>query len=184
MDSDRERLRAILLEKSYQKRLVTLTSGRVSDFYIDCKQTTLSAEGAYLAGKVMFEYIRRVTSKIRGVGGMTLGADPLVSAISVISYIAGEPIPAFIIRKEPKKHGTASWIEGKGNLFPGAMVTIVEDVVTTGGTLLKAIERAEAEGLKVAQVLTLVDRQEGGKECLEDRGYNLEAVFLRKDLAG
>lgn len=183
MENERERLKEILLEKSYQKREVTLTSGRTSNFYIDCKQTTLSAEGAYLVGKIMFEYIRKAQMKIKGVGGMTLGADPMVAAVSVMSYIAGEPIPAFIIRKEPKKHGTTSWLEGKNNMEAGCPVTIIEDVVTTGGTLLKAIERTEAEGLKVAQVLTLVDREEGGKEFLKEHGYDLEAVFVRRDLA-
>ncbi len=182
MDHDRERLKTILIEKSYQRRAVVLTSGRTSDFYIDCKQTTLSAEGAYLIGKVMFERIRQSAVKVQGVAGMTLGADPIVTAIAVESYIAGEPIPALIIRKEPKKHGTASWIEGKNNLPPGASVTVVEDVVTTGGTLVKAIERAEAEGLKVVQVLALVDRNEGGKELLKKQGYDLEAIFTREDL--
>jgi len=192
MDNEKERLKAILIEKSYQKRKVVLTSGRESDFYIDCKQTTLSAEGAYLVGKVMFERIRschrqirpgeQAPVKVQGVAGMTLGADPMVAAIAVASHIAGNPIHALIIRKEPKKHGTASWIEGKNNLPVGAAVTIVEDVVTTGGTLLKAIERAEAEGFKVVRVLALVDRNEGGRELLKEKGYDLEAVFTREDL--
>ncbi|MDD5153275.1 MAG: orotate phosphoribosyltransferase [Desulfovibrionales bacterium] len=182
MDNEKERLKAILIEKSYQKRKVVLTSGRESDFYIDCKQTTLSAEGAYLVGKVMFERIRKAPVKVQGVAGMTLGADPMVAAIAVASHIAGNPIHALIIRKEPKKHGTASWIEGKNNLPVGAAVTIVEDVVTTGGTLLKAIERAEAEGFKVVHVLALVDRNEGGRELLKEKGYDLEAVFTREDL--
>lgn len=184
MDKDRERLRAVIIEKSYRKRQVTLTSGRVSDFYIDGKQTTLCAEGAYLVGKVMFDLIKKSPVKAEGVGGMTLGADPMVAAISVVSYLEGDPLQAFIIRKEPKGHGTASWIEGKQNLPPGAAVAIVEDVVTTGGTLLKAIERAESEGLKVVQILALVDRNEGGRELLREKGYELNSVFVRQDLTG
>ena len=113
---------------------------------------------------------------------MTLGADPLVTAVSLVSYLANMPIPAFIVRKEAKGHGTGNSIEGKSNLRPGARVALVEDVVTTGGTLLKVIERVEAEGFVVGLVATIVDRQEGGAEVLAACGYPLKAVFTREQL--
>jgi orotate phosphoribosyltransferase len=176
------RLRQILFELSYREGTFKLTSGRESDFYIDCKQTTLSAEGAYLCGRLIHNYVLQSGTRILGVGGMTLGADPLVTAVSMISFLEGKPIPAFIIRKEPKGHGTGSWIEGKANIPLGSNVALVEDVVTTGRTLIKAIERTEAEGFKVAQVLTIVDREEGGKLTLENAGHDLISLFTRTDI--
>jgi orotate phosphoribosyltransferase len=179
--TERERLKSIILERSYREGTFTLTSGRTSDFYIDCKQTTLSAEGAYLCGRLFFEQIKKVPGII-AVGGMTLGADPLVTAISVVSYLERAPIPAFIIRKEPKGHGTGSWIEGKSNIPAGSLVALVEDVVTTGGTLVKAIERTRQEGFEVGAVLTLVDREEGGADTLKKHGFDLAAIFTRTEL--
>jgi orotate phosphoribosyltransferase len=177
-----ERLRQIIIELSYKEGTFKLTSGRESDFYVDCKQTTLSAEGAFLCGELLHKQIAQSKIRITGVGGMTLGADPLVTAVSVISYLRGRPIPAFIIRKEPKGHGTEAWIEGISNLSPGSYVALVEDVVTTGGTLIKAIERTVAAGLKVAQVITVVNREEGGNLTLENEGYNLQSLFTRSDI--
>ncbi len=178
---ERKRLKEILLEKSYREGSFTLTSGKKSDFYIDCKQTTLSAEGAYLCGKLLFELIKK-EGDLKAVGGMTLGADPLVTAVSVVSFLQGAPIPAFIIRKEPKGHGTGSWIEGKSNIQAGSFVALVEDVVTTGGTLIKAIERTQIEGYKVGGVFALVDREEGGRELLSQHGFNLVSIFTRSQL--
>ncbi|PIE58752.1 MAG: orotate phosphoribosyltransferase [Desulfobulbus propionicus] len=180
----REKLKELLLEKSYRKGTFTLTSGKTSNFYVDGKQTTLDAEGGYLCGKLLFELMQSNTTPIDAVGGMTLGADPLVTAVSLVSYLEGHPIPAFIVRKEAKGHGTGKYIEGQSNLQPGAVVALVEDVVTTGGTLLKVIERVEAEGFKVGLVATIVDRQEGGAETLAEQGYPLQAVFTRKELLG
>jgi orotate phosphoribosyltransferase len=179
---DWERLREMIFELSYREGTFRLTSGRESDFYIDCKQTTLSAEGAYLCGKLLYNRILQSGISISGVGGMTLGADPLVTAVSVVSFIEGKPIPAFIIRKEAKGHGTGSWIEGKSNIPIGSKVALVEDVVTTGGTLIKAIERTEEEGYIVAQVFTIVDREEGGKNALSRAGQELSALFTRRDI--
>ncbi len=176
---ERERLLEILREKSYEEREVTLTSGRKSTFYIDGKQTTLDPEGAYLVGKVLFEMIR---GRAEAVGGPTLGADPIVTAVALTSFMEGYPIAAFIIRKEPKGHGKGLWIEGDKALAKGTKVAIVEDVVTTGGSLLKAIKVAEEHGLQVVQVLALVDREEGGKERLAEEGYTLEAVFTRREI--
>lgn len=181
MDS-KLRLKEILLEKSYRKGKFKLSSGRESDFYIDGKQTTLSAEGAYLCGKLIYELIRKEAPKVAAVGGMTLGADPLVTAVSIVSHLEGHAIPAFIVRKEPKKHGTEEYIEGQKNIPAGAIVALVEDVVTSGGTLIKVIDRVEAQGYKVGLVVTIVDRQEGGAETLAAKGHKLAAVFTRQEL--
>ncbi|THB74624.1 MAG: orotate phosphoribosyltransferase [Desulfobulbaceae bacterium] len=179
--TDRQKLKEILLEKSYRKGTFTLTSGKTSDFYIDGKQTTLSAEGAYLCGKLLFELIKD-SAGIDAVGGMTLGADPLVTAVSITSFLENAPIPAFIVRKEAKGHGTGNYIEGLKNLEPGCTVALVEDVVTTGGTLIKVIERVEAAGFTVGLVVTVVERQEGGTQVLEEKGYPLKSLFTREEL--
>ncbi|MDA8162460.1 MAG: orotate phosphoribosyltransferase [Desulfobacteraceae bacterium] len=181
-ENDTRRLLEIITRLSYKEGVFKLTSGRQSAFYIDCKQTTLSPEGAYLCGRLLFERIASSGLDIKGVGGMTLGADPLVTAISVVSFIERRPVPAFIIRKEPKGHGTGSWLEGKANIPDGALVALVEDVVTTGGTLIKAIQRTEEEGYRVGQVLTIIDRGEGGGEALSGLGFKLTALFGRDDI--
>ena len=181
---ERQRLKELLLSKSYREGTFTLTSGKTSDFYIDGKQTTLDAEGGYLCGRLLFDLIQQAPQAIGGVGGMTLGADPLVTAVSVVSHLAGKPIPAFIVRKEAKGHGTGNYLEGKNNLQPGCAVALLEDVVTTGGTLIKVIERVENEGFTVALVATVVDREEGGAAVLAEAGYPLHAVFTRTELIG
>ena len=178
----RQRLKEILLEKSYRKGTFTLTSGKPSDFYIDGKQTTLMAEGAYLCGKLILDLINSTDQNISAVGGMTLGADPIVTAVSIASYLESKPIPAFIVRKEAKGHGTGNYIEGLGNMDNGCTVALVEDVVTTGGTLIQVIERVEDAGFKVGLVVTIVDRQEGGAKVLEDAGYPLKAIFTREEM--
>ena len=182
MSDDKQRLKEIILEKSYRKGKFRLSSGLESDFYIDGKQTTLSAEGAYLCGKEIFELIRNNPEPIDAVGGMTLGADPLVTAASMISFQEKQPIPAFIVRKESKGHGTEQYIEGLKNMPEGGTVALLEDVVTTGGTLLMVIERVEAQGFKVGLVVTVVDRQEGGAETLSKSGYPMKAIFTREEL--
>jgi orotate phosphoribosyltransferase len=179
--TERERLRNIIREKSYEKRKVVLSSGAESDFYFDGKQTTLNAEGGFLTGRLFFDAIRNIR-EVEGVGGLTLGADPIATATSLVSFVENQPIPAFIIRKEPKGHGTGAWLEGGKNLPSGAKVVIVEDVVTSGGSSLKAITRAEEEGLKVLGVVTLVDREEGGRENIEKAGYWLKAIFTKSEI--
>ena len=181
---ERQRLKELLIEKSYRKGTFTLTSGKTSDFYVDGKQTTLDAEGGYLCGRLLYELIREAPETIDGVGGMTLGADPLVTAVSIVSHLDGNPIPAFIVRKEAKGHGTGNYIEGKNNLEPGCRVALMEDVVTTGGTLIQVIERVENEGFKVGLIVTVVDRQEGGAEALAKAGYPMKAIFTREELMG
>ncbi len=177
----RERLFKLLYEKAYKKGKFILTSGKESDFYIDCRPVTLHPEGAYLVGKLLFERLRSSLGKLQGVGGMTLGADPIATAVSLISYLEGSPIHAFLIRKEPKKHGRGLWVEGIQNLPEESEVAIVEDVVTTGGSTLRAIERAKEEGLRITRVLAIVDRDEGGTENLKANGYSLESLFTRHD---
>ncbi len=177
----RERLLELLKEKAYKKGKVILTSGRESDFYIDCRPVTLHPEGAYLVGKLLYDRLLHSARAVGGVGGLTMGADPIATAVSLTSYLEGKPIPAFIVRKEPKKHGRGLWIEGISNLPEGTAVAIVEDVVTTGGSTLKAIERAGEAGLEVIKVLTIVDREEGGQANLQQKGFKLEALFSRYD---
>ncbi len=178
---DRARLLELLTQLSFERRKVKLSSGLESDFYIDCKRTALTAEGHWLIGRLFLDAIRRDTPQATAAGGLTLGADPLASAVSTVSYLAGWPIPAFIVRKEPKGHGTGAWIEGRSLLQDGAEVAVVEDVVTTGGSSLKAVERVRAEGLKVSRIFALVDRLEGGREAIEAQGVALTSLFTRKD---
>jgi orotate phosphoribosyltransferase len=176
--SDRERLLELLQSKALEVRKVTLSSGRISDYYIDCKRVTLSPEGAYLTAKMMLEMIG---SDIAAVGGLTLGADPIVASISVVSRIQKRDLPALIVRKEPKKHGTMSFIEGPF-LEKGAKVAVVDDVVTSGSSLLRSIERLAAEGYQPVQALAILDRLEGGREAIKAAGYTLQSIFTRDDL--
>lgn len=168
----------MLKEKSLEVRPVTLSSGKISDYYMDCKRVTLSSEGAYLTGKLMLEMI---WPEVSAVAGLTLGADPIVSSISVLSYLQKRELAGLIVRKEPKKHGTMSYVEGPA-LQKGAMVAVVEDVVTSGASLLRAIDRIEAAGYLPVQALTILDRQEGGREVIKERGFVLQALFTRDDL--
>ena len=179
--SDKARLKQIIIELSYEKRNVVLASGRQSDFYFDGKQTTLHALGGFLTGKLFYEAIKDVEG-VEAVGGTTLGADPIATATSIAAHLAGQNMHAFIIRKEPKGHGTGQWLEGRKNLPPGTRVVIVEDVVTTGGSSMKAVRRAEEEGLQVLGIVTLVDREEGGRENIEAEGYWLKALFVKSEL--
>ena len=181
--TDREKLKEIILRLSYEKRLVTLASGRQSDFYFDGKQTTLHAEGGFLVGKLFYEAIKDLPG-VQAVGGITLGADPIATATSIAACLDGKPLHAFIIRKEPKGHGTGQWLEGRKNLPAGTRVVIVEDVVTTGGSSMKAVNRAREEGLDVLGIVSLVDREEGGRENIEAEGYWLKTIFTKSQLVG
>ncbi len=182
--SVKDELKPILVEMSYEEREVTLASGRKSNFYFDGKQTTLHAEGGLLVGKAFWEEVKTFAGPIHGVGGLTMGADPIATATSIAAHLAGEKVHAFIIRKEPKGHGTGQWLEGRKNLPPGSRVVIVEDVTTTGGSSLQAVERAQEEGLIVLGIVTLVDREEGAREAIESAGQQLRAVFTRTEVIG
>ncbi len=184
LEASRARLFTLLHQLSFEERDVVLASGRRSNFYVDCKQTTLTAEGHLLIGRLLFAEIvaaERAGAPVVGVGGLTLGADPIASAVSLTSALAGHPIPAFIVRKEAKGHGTGAWIEGIKALTPGGRVAVVEDVVTTGGSAEKALLRAREAGFVVDLVLALVDRQEGGREALEAHGVRLVSLFTKAD---
>ncbi|HTN50873.1 MAG TPA: orotate phosphoribosyltransferase [Anaeromyxobacter sp.] len=181
LEADRARLLELLRALSFERRKVVLASGRESDFYVDCKRTALTAEGHALVGRLLFDRVRRIEPLPRGVGGLTLGADPIASAVALTSFLEGRPVDAFIVRKEPKGHGTGQWIEGRKTIPDGSRVVVIEDVVTTGGSALKAIERCRAEGLEPIACLALVDRLEGGREAIEAAGVPLQALFTRTD---
>jgi orotate phosphoribosyltransferase len=176
----RSRLLALLSQLSYEQREVTQASGMKSNFYIDCKQAVLTAEGHFLVGSLFNHVLAEQAREVEAIGGLTMGADPLTSAVATVSYVVGRPVTAFYVRKEPKGHGTGQWLEGTKSLRPGMPVAILEDVVTTGGSALKAIARVREFGLKVQVVLGLVDREEGGREALE-REAPLITLFRRQD---
>ena len=180
MDDLKRRLARLLLEKSYKEGSFVLASGRTSDYYFDCRQTALHPEGAWLIGNLLFDIVKDLS--IAGVGGPTLGADPLVSAVSVISYEKGRPLPGFLVRKESKGHGTNNYIEGLANFKAGDSIALLEDVVTSGGSGLTACSKVEAAGMKVAAVVSIMDREEGGREKMAEQGYRLISLFTRKEL--
>jgi orotate phosphoribosyltransferase len=174
MSADRERLLALLLERSFRVGDFVLSSGARSRFYIDCRTTTTHAEGQAVVGRLGLAALRDAGLDPDAVGGLTLGADPVAYSIAHASWIAGDPVNAFTVRKEPKAHGTGKRVEGC--FQPGDRVVVVEDVITTGGSALRAIEAVEAEGGTVLAVLSLVDREEGGREAIEARGYLVHAL--------
>ena len=172
---------ALLCEKSFKytpEPTFRLVSGRLSSFYVNCKPTTLSPRGMYLVGHLMFEAIKDL--KPQGVGGLTFGADPIAMATAFASEIKGIPINAFSIRKNKKDHGIAQWVEG--DLAPGARVVVIDDVATTGGSTIKAIERARENGLNVERVVVLVDRQEGGLDNIRQHVPDTRALITRDEL--
>jgi orotate phosphoribosyltransferase len=179
----RARLRRLLAERSYQRRRVVLASGRESDFYFDSKQTVLDAEGAYLTGLCFFEALRALPEfvTLAAVGGLELGSVPIGTAIGVTSHLQGHPLAHLIIRKQPKEHGTRVGIEGVGLVPAGSTVAVIEDVVTTGGSSLRAARRLVEEGFAVRSIVALIDREEGGREAVEEAGFRLESLFRRRD---
>lgn len=169
-----------LLRPHVRRGTFTLASGRVSDLYVDARQVTLHGTGAALIGRLV---LQRLRPEVVAVGGLTLGADPIACSAAALSVqVLGRPVHAFLVRKEPKGHGTASLVEGMGNLGPGARVCVVEDTSTTGGSLVKAVEHARAAGLDVVQAITVVDREEGAAEALGAVGLVLEALTTRAEL--
>ena len=176
----KKRLAQILAAKSYMEGDFTLVSGRKSDYYFDCRQTSLHPEGAWLIGSLFNEMLRDIA--VKAVGGMTMGADPLISATSVVSHIQGRPLAGLIVRKSVKDHGTGRYIEGLANVSSGDTVAMLEDVVSTGGSVLQACERVRDAGLSVAVICCVLDRGEGGKEKLEEAGYAVRSVFTRPEL--
>jgi orotate phosphoribosyltransferase len=177
----RFRLAEIIIQKSFKYRdnpPFTLASGRTSNYYFNCKPTTLDPEGMNLIGEILFSMI--ADSEATASGGLTLGADPLANALSVISYQKGKPIKSFIVRKDVKDHGTKSAIEG--DVRSGERVIILDDVITTGRSTITAIERAREAGLVVERVITLIDREEGGKENILKHVSAVGAVLTRTEI--
>jgi len=172
----KEELLKLLKENAYKKGEFKLSSGKTSEHYVNCKPVTLTGRGLTLTSMMMLEH---VDTKV--VAGLTLGADPLVSGVAVCSALDMRLINALIVRKEPKGHGTGAWIEGPE--FPkGTKVTVLEDVVTTGGSSIKAVEKLRDAGYVVERVVTVVDRQEGGKDAMIDAGLELCSLFTIEDL--
>jgi len=181
LSSSRERLAELILRRSFQYREdppFLLASGKTSFFYFNCKPVTLDPEGMNLIGRVLFGMIRN--SGVTAAGGLTLGADPLANALSVISFQEGEPVKSFIVRKDVKAHGTRSAVEG--NVKPGERVVVLDDVITTGGSTITAIEKAREAGLFVERVIALIDREEGGRENILALVDRVDAVFTRTEI--
>lgn len=177
---DREALGRLLFTRAFRyspEPTFRLASGALSRYYLNGKLVTLDPKGATLIGRLMFDRLRG--TGVRAVGGLTLGADPIAVATAIASEAAGEPIAAFVVRKEPKGHGTAQWIEGP--LSPGVPVAVVDDVVTTGGSTEKALDVLSQLGHPVRKVIALVDRNEGGREAIVRRGVPFESLYTIDD---
>jgi orotate phosphoribosyltransferase len=179
--TEKDRLLEILKDLSYEEGDFVLASGKKSTYYVDAKETTLNPEGMYLVGHIMHTMVRDITG-IDAVGGVSIGGDPLVCTVVLSAYSKKDNLVGFLIRKEPKGHGTNRWIEGSKNLKKGMNVVILEDVVTTGGSSLKAIEATEKEGYNVKGIVAILDRLEGGKDTIETKGYIFKSIFNLKDL--
>jgi orotate phosphoribosyltransferase len=184
----KDRLIRLIYEKAFKysaEPIFKLVSGRMSNYYFNCKTVTLHPEGKYLIGSIIFEMIKDLHP--HAIGGLTLGADPIADAVSYASYLKGQPIEAFVVRKIAKSHGTMQWIEG--NVKTGDKVVIVDDVITTGKSTIEAIAKAKEAGLEIVKVIALIDRQEGGYENIQEvmkdvkTDYPLiEAVVTRDDV--
>ncbi len=178
--SDKARLLDLLRTRSFAKKKVTLASGKESDFFIDVKQTALTAEGHALVGALMFDALME-SWKPSAVAGVELGGCSLASAVSLVSFTRGAPLDALYVRKEAKDHGSKRLIEGDTHLARGASVAIVEDVTTTGGSAVRAAEKLRDAGYRVCGVLSLVDRLEGGTEGLAKAEIPFRALYTRQD---
>jgi orotate phosphoribosyltransferase len=176
----RARLLELLRTRSYAKKRVILASGKESDFFIDCKQTVLTAEGHALVGELMFEALRDLPAR-DAVAGVELGGCPLASAVSLVSFQRGTPLDAVYVRKDVKDHGSKRELEGNSTLKHGATIVILEDVITTGGSTLKAAAKLWDAGYKVVGVLALVDRLEGGADAIAAQKLPYRALYTRTD---
>jgi orotate phosphoribosyltransferase len=174
---NRDALIELVRETALQFGEFTLASGKKASFYLDCRKVTLDARGAKLIGEGMLDLLADEMPEL--VGGMAIGADPITAAILTLAGIREIPLRGVMVRKEPKQHGTGKYVEGP--FAAGEEVVIVEDVVTTGGSSLLAIERCEAAGLKVRRVLAIVDRLEGGRAAFAAKGYELTSLLTIED---
>lgn len=171
----------LLCRKSFQyseEPKFKLVSGRMSRFYVNCKPTTLNPRGMFLVGHLVFEAIK--DAGVSAVGGLTFGADPMAVAAAFASELKGQPINAFSIRKTQKDHGIIKWVEG--DVRPSERVAIIDDVATTGGSTIKAVERAQLEGLSVVKAVIMVDRQEGGLDNIRRHVEDVTAIVTRDEL--
>ena len=176
----RARLLALLTDRSFARRRVVLASGKESDFFIDCKQTVLTAQGHALVGELMLDALSALPPCV-AVAGVELGGCPLASAVSLVSFVRNKPLDAVYVRKEAKDHGSKRLLEGNAQLAPGAAVVILEDVVTTGGSSLAAIQRCQEFGLVVTRVIAIIDRMEGGAQAFARRGFPLASLLTIRD---
>ena len=178
MSDPRHDLLTLIAIHAYQEGHFKLVSGQISDYYIDGKMVTLHPRGAYLVGQVIFDLIK--DRRPDAIGGLMIGADPIATAVALVSHLKQQPIPAFIARKEIKAHGTRKALEGP--VPEGARVVIVDDVITTGGSLLQAAEAVRQADCEVLTTIALVDREQGGRESIEGQGYRYEPVFSISDV--
>ena len=172
----KEELLELLKKDAYRKGEFTLSSGKTSEHYINCKPVVLTGRGLTLASLLMLMHVDTTY-----VAGLTLGADPLVSGVALVSALDKRLVNALIVRKEPKGHGTEAWIEGK--LPPkGTEITILEDVITTGGSSIKAAQKVIDAGYKVKRIVSIVDRQEGGSEAIKEAGFESISIFKLEEV--
>jgi orotate phosphoribosyltransferase len=175
---DRQALVDLVRQKALRFGEFTLASGKKATYYLDGKQVTLDAAGARLVAEGLLDFLA-AGGMPTAVGGMSIGADPITAAVVTMSGVRGVPLRGFMVRKEAKGHGTNQFVEGP--VKPGDTAVIVEDVVTTGGSSLKAIERVEQFGMKVLGVLAVIDRMEGGAAAFAARGYSLRSLLTIRD---
>lgn len=180
-DTPKDRLRTLLATRSFRLGDFVLASGRSSPYYVDVRRTTLLPEGMALTGSVVLECLDEAGWDPEAVGGLTMGADPIAYATALRSWDAGHPIHAFTVRKEAKGHGAGGRVEGE--VKEGTRVVIVEDTLTTGGSALKAVAALREVGATILGILTLVDREEGGRQALEMEGLTVRALFTARELA-
>ena len=170
----------LVTRKALKRGTFRLASGREASFYLDAKQVVLDSEGSMLVGQAILARLAVLSRFPDAVGGMSIGADPITSAVVTMAGVAGRPLKGFMIRKEPKDHGTKRYVEGP--VEPGQRVVIVEDVTTTGGSSLLAIDRAQEFGLVVDRVVTVIDRLSGAEAAFAARGIPLESLLTIRDL--
>ena len=174
IQEEREELRRVLIQEAYCKEKIILSSGKESDYYIDARRVTLSAHGAYLCARMILDVIGN--GRVDAIGGPTLGADPMVGAIAVLSHQAGRPVNTFIIRKTPKAHGKQQQVEGP-LLKKGSRVVLIDDVATTGKAFVQSIDVLTKMGVEIVKAICIVDRGEGAREALAGKGCELVALF-------
>ena len=179
-----DELLELLRTRGFRRGRFVLTSGKESDFFIDCKPAVLLARGHALVGRALLDRISDTIGPLDAVAGVELGGCPLASAVACASAVDGSEIDAVYIRKAPKGHGTRKMLEGAEHLAPGARLVIVEDTVTTGGSTLRAAKAVEEAGFEIAGVVAVVDRLEGGADAIRDAGYAYSTLYDRSDFMG